>query len=238
MELEPHAAGILTANDRPILSRATSRLSTVANSPASASLRKSNDQSKKMPPAANRTNQLTTPFLQMTPDSATSLAISTHRIPENPNAERITAIVKLTPERAGELISLMNEIANLATVSSRVFKVSSFEPRVLYVPSRALRFYPQTNDFLVLPSTFEVTAVAQVKLVHADVLPFAVSWQAYDLNNRFILTTTEISAVFLQAIASGASILPSTTRENLLTSPTRARVTTFLNLPKYTERFL
>jgi hypothetical protein len=169
----------------------------------------------------------------MTQHNATPLALATRAIPRDSTAESITAIIKLTPDRAQELLALMREIASLATTSSRVFKVSTFEPLALYVPTRTLRLRPEPNNFLVLPPDFEVSAIAQIKLVHADVLPFAVCWQAYDLNNRFTLTTSEINAQILHAIASGVAIPPCTVRETFTPLPSRPRIPFFLDLPKY-----
>jgi len=171
----------------------------------------------------------------MTRHDSTALALATRAIPRDSTAESITAIIKLTPDRAQELLALMREIASLATTSSRVFKVSTFEPLALYVPTRTLHLRPEPNNFLVLPSDFEVSTIAQIKLVHADVLPFAVSWQAYDLHNRFTLTTSKIDPQILHAIASGVALPPCTVRETFTPLPGRPRIPFFLDLPKYSR---
>jgi len=58
---------------------------------------------------------------------ATPIALPTSRIPRATALhEAVTAIIKLTPERALELLELMREITARARYSSKAFKISSF----------------------------------------------------------------------------------------------------------------
>ena len=168
-------------------------------------------------------------------ETSTTLALSTTRLPESPGGQPIVAIIKLTAHRANELLSLMKEIALLGSVSSHVFKVSSFEPRALYVPAQTLPFTPDKNNFLVLPANFEISAIRQVKIIYADVLPLTVLWQACDLHDRFTLTTPEVDSRVLQTIASGTPIFPGATRETFAALPGRSRIPAYLNLSKYAD---
>jgi hypothetical protein len=87
-----------------------------------------------------------------------SIALSTSRIPRATAVhDAVTVIIKLTPERALELLELMREIIARARYSSKTFKISSFEPDALYVPSYALSKRSRTRDFLVLENAFLVT---------------------------------------------------------------------------------
>ncbi len=140
---------------------------------------------------------------------ATPIALPTSRIPRAAALhEAVTAIIKLTPERALELLELMREITARARYSSKAFKISSFEPNALYVPSYTLIKRPAPGDFLILENDFLVTSITPVKVIHADVMPFYVTWEAYDVNERFKLTTAELDCEVLKAIARGHSLPP------------------------------
>ena len=147
---------------------------------------------------------------------ATPIALPTARIPRATALhEAVTAIIKLTPERAWELLELMREITTRARYSSKAFKISSFEPNALYVPSYTLIQRPAPGDFLVLENDFLVTSITPVKVVHADVMPFFVTWEAYDLNERFKLTTAELDCEVLKAIARGHVLAPDSTSHTI-----------------------
>ena len=141
-----------------------------------------------------------------------NIALHTTQIPHvtSPHQEIIT-IVDLTPDRAIELLELMNDITLRACASSRTFKISSFEPSALYVPAYALRELPSPDDFVILPSSFSVTAVTPIKLVHANVMPLFVNWTASDENERFIVNTAELDAEILKLVARGETIAPGST---------------------------
>jgi len=147
---------------------------------------------------------------------ATPIALPTSRIPRATLLhEAVTAIIKLTPKRALELLELMREITARARYSSQAFKISSFEPNALYVPSYALIKRPTPGDFLVLENDFLVTSITPVKVIHADVMPFFVTWEAYDLNERFKLTTAELDCEVLKAIARGYILPPDSTSDTI-----------------------
>ena len=172
----------------------------------------------------------------MTPTQQhTTLALQTIPLPIDSTIDPVVAIIRLTPNRAQELLSLMKELAILGSVASHVFKISSFEPRAIYVPARTLKCQPADDDFVILPSDFAVSATSQVKIIHADVFPLSVSWLAFDLNNRFTLTSTEVDRRVLHAIASGTSIFPGATKETFTSLPDRSRIPAYLNLSKYSD---
>ncbi len=139
----------------------------------------------------------------------TPIALATSRLPPSGNTS-VTAIIKLDQERAAEILSLMQDITAKARHSSRTFKISSFEPNALYVPSHALLKEPAPDDFLVLEPNFTVTDVTPVKMIHADVTPFHVCWEAYDVNETFKLTTSSLHLRLIEAIAKGYLLPPDT----------------------------
>jgi hypothetical protein len=114
----------------------------------------------------------------------------------------------------------MREIAAKAYSSPRTFKISNFEPNALYVPSHALLEHPAPNDFLILEPHFIITDLTPVKAIHADVMPQNISWEAYDLNETFKLTTAALDRRLLEAIARGHIFPPNTSRHALLRSRT------------------
>jgi len=142
----------------------------------------------------------------------TSIALATSRIPPANITNAITAIIKLDEERASEILRLMLDITEKAKTSSRTFKISSFEPNALYVPSYALLEQPAPNDFLVLEPDFTVTDVTPINAVHADIMPFYVCWEAYDPEENFKLTTSSINIRIIEAIAKGLQLPPNTTQ--------------------------
>lgn len=141
----------------------------------------------------------------------TSIALNTFRLPRLAN-KSVTAIIKIDQSRAQELLNLMREITIKAEQSSHTFKISSFESNALYVPSHALLEQPAPNDFLVLPEDFIVTDTTPVKMIHADVMPFQVVWEAYDPAENYKLTTASLEAFTLQIIARGIHLPPLSNR--------------------------
>jgi len=96
---------------------------------------------------------------------STNIAFATTLIPPATSPhQQIVAIIDLTQERALELLELMNEIILRASVSSTLFRMSSFEPNALYVPAYALTTLPEPDDFVVLPHDYAVTAITPIKL--------------------------------------------------------------------------
>jgi len=144
----------------------------------------------------------------------TCIALPTTRLPRASN-KSTTAIIKLDPERACELLCLMRDITSKAQQSSRTFKISSFEPNALYVPTHALLETPAPDNFLILPSDFEATDITPIDVIHADVIPYFVSWEAYDPDETFKLTTPTIDSLTLEAISKGLIIPPMSTRETI-----------------------
>lgn len=142
----------------------------------------------------------------------TPIALATSCLPPNSRKSPITAIIKLDQERASEILSLMLFIAAKAKESSRTFKISSFEPNALYVPSHALLTQPAPNDFLVLEPDFTVTDITPVNVIHADIMPFYVCWEAYDPEETFKLTTSSIHLRIIEAIAKGLHLPPNTSQ--------------------------
>lgn len=152
------------------------------------------------------------------------IALPTTRLPRSAIHDSITAIIFLTAERSCELLELMQDIRAKAQYSSRTFKISSFEPSGLYVPSRTLVKQPAPGDFLVLDDDFVVTDIASVKVIHADVLPSVVTWEAYDEQERFKLTTAELSGEVLKAIARGFPLPPNSTNQAIRSASTRPTI--------------
>ena len=146
----------------------------------------------------------------------TWIALPTTRLPRvNHQFSSTTAIIKLDEQRAWELLELMRDITSKAEQSSRTFKISSFESNALYVPTHALLEAPAPNNFLVLPQDFEVSDITAVKVIHADVIPHFVSWEAYDPEETFKLTTAMLDSLTLEAIAKGLMFPPMSTRETI-----------------------
>jgi hypothetical protein len=107
----------------------------------------------------------------------------------------------------------------LLFASSTIFRISSFEPDALIVPAYALKQLPAANDFLILPEDYKVTAITPIKGIHANVMPLYANWSATDENDRFILTTVDISAQLLRLVSRGQSLPPGSTNATFTTSP-------------------
>jgi hypothetical protein len=164
---------------------------------------------------------------------ATILALPTIRVPASSDTP-ITAIIQLTQDRAGTLLSAMRDMSFLATHSSSLFKLSSFETSALYVPNSNLGFTPPENDFVVLPSEFQVAQTIPLQYVHAEVFPSSIYWQASDEAQTFTLRTTEIQAPLLHLITNGAILEPGISSSTLpVTKPRRPMP--FLDIAKYRE---
>ena len=149
-----------------------------------------------------------------------NIALSTTQIPPATSGpQEIITIIDLLQERALELLALMSDITLRATTSSTIFRISSFEPDALIVPAYALKQLPAANDFLILPEDYKVTAITPIKLIHANVMPLYANWSATDENDRFILTTVDISAQLLRLVSRGQSLRPGSTNATFTTSP-------------------
>ena len=151
------------------------------------------------------------------------IALSTTQIPPaTSKPQEIIAIVDLSQERALELLALMNDITLRATNSSTTFRISSFERDALIVPAYALKELPAANDFLILPEDYSVTAITPIKLklIHANVMPLYTNWSATDENERFILTTVDLTSQLLKLVARGQSLPPGSTNATLDTLST------------------
>ncbi len=125
--------------------------------------------------------------------------------------------VDLSQGRALELLALMNNITLRATNSSTTFRISSFERDALIVPAYALKELPAANDFLILPEDYSVTAITPIKGIHANVMPLYTNWSATDENDRFILTTVDLTSQLLKLVARGQSLTPGSTNATLNT---------------------
>ena len=146
------------------------------------------------------------------------IALSTTKIPPATSTpQEIIAIVDLSQERALELLALMNDITLRATNSSTTFRISSFERDALIVPASALKELPAANDFLILPEDYSVTAITPIKGIHANVMPLYTNWSATDENDRFILTTVDLTSQLLKLVARGQSLTPGSTNATLNT---------------------
>jgi hypothetical protein len=146
------------------------------------------------------------------------IALSTTQIPPATSTpQEIIAIVDLSQERALELLALMNDITLRATNSSTTFRISSFERDALIVPAYAMKELPAANDFLILPEDYSVTAITPIKGIHANVMPLYTNWSATDENDRFILTTVDLTSQLLKLVARGQSLTPGSTNATLNT---------------------
>jgi hypothetical protein len=145
-----------------------------------------------------------------------NLALHTTQVPpvSSPHQE-VIAIIDLTQKRALELLDLMNQITLQASVSSTIFRISSFEPNALFVPAYALATLPPAGDFVVLPTDYAVSAITPIKLVHTNVMPLYASWTATDENDRFLINTAELDGEVLKAIASGYELPPGSTSHSI-----------------------
>ena len=147
------------------------------------------------------------------------IALSTTQIPPSTfGPQEIITIIDLSQERALELLALMSDITLRANSSSTIFRISSFEPDALIVPAHALKQLPAANDFLILPEDYKVTAITPIKGIHANVMPLYANWSATDENDRFILTTVDISAQLLRLVSRGQSLPPGSTNATFTTS--------------------
>jgi hypothetical protein len=161
----------------------------------------------------------------------TMLALQAARLPAKANAEPTTAIIQLDAKRTLDLLAAMKTITALAEHSSSLFKISSFEANVLYVPPNDLAFRPAPSNFLILLQRFKSYDPLPVEYVHADIFPWSVCWNASDQADNFSLSTTEVYPPLLNLIASGTLLEPGTSKENLI--PFQHRSTFFFNLSKY-----
>jgi hypothetical protein len=145
-----------------------------------------------------------------------NIALFTTQLPNvvSPHQE-ITAIIDLSPDRAIELLELMNDVTTRAIHSSTIFRISSFEPSALIVPAYALPELPAPNDFIILRDDYAVNAVTPIKLIHANVMPLYVNWAATDESNRFTITTSDLDAEVLRLVARGETLQPGTTSRSV-----------------------
>jgi hypothetical protein len=153
------------------------------------------------------------------------IALSTTQIPPaTSKPQEIIAIIDLSQERALELLALMNDITLRAITSCTTFRISSFERDALIVPAYALKELPAANDFLILPEDYSLTAITPIKLIHANVMPLYTNWSATDENERFILTTVDLTSQLLKLVARGQSLPPGSTNATLNTLSTNALI--------------
>lgn len=175
-------------------------------------------------------------FPMNNPGSIITLALATKQFPLEPSHPPITAIIRISPERARELLALMKDISAFANYSSTAFRVSSFERRAIYVPTKSLplHFRPEPDNFIVLEPGYKTTDLSPVKIIHADVLPFTVSWAARDLYNRFSLDTSELDSRVLVAIGAQLSISPGST-SSAFTGIRQPPIPPLIRVPKYSD---
>jgi len=64
---------------------------------------------------------------------------------------------------------------------------------------------------------YSVTAITPIKGIHANVMPLYTNWSATDENDRFILTTVDLTSQLLKLVARGQSLTPGSTNATLNT---------------------
>lgn len=129
--------------------------------------------------------------------------------------DNLVAVAVLNAERAREILQQMKSVTRMARRWVGVYKLSSFDGNTFYVPASAVQPPPPATDFRVLEPGFTPRLMAKLVNFQIGIIPGAVIWEAFDPENRFLVTTLELPSEVLQAIADGVILNPGDTSEEL-----------------------
>lgn len=139
------------------------------------------------------------------------IALPTVQIPPQADPGRsLVAIAVLTRTRASELLRQMETVTELASKWIGVFKLCAFDGNTFYVPAEYALAEPARAEFTVLSPNFTTPEIIKLVRPQIGIVPGAVVWEAYDEQNRFAVTTIELNADTLRAVAVGGILSPGT----------------------------
>src|SRR5215213_324941 len=137
------------------------------------------------------------------------IALPTVQIPPQTDPGRsLVAIAVLTRTRASELLRQMETVTELASKWIGVFKLCAFDGNTFYVPAEYALAEPARAEFTVLSPSFTTPEIIKLVRPQIGIVPGAVIWEAYDEQNRFAVTTIEMNADTLRAVARGDILSP------------------------------
>lgn len=139
------------------------------------------------------------------------IALPTVRTPPRADAARsLVAVAVLTRTRASEILRQMEAVKELATKWAGVFKLCAFDGNTFYVPAEYAPRHRGGGQFVVLDANYTTPEIAELVRPQIGIIPGAVIWEAFDEQNRFGVTTIELSAEVLRAVAVGGILSPGT----------------------------
>ena len=139
------------------------------------------------------------------------IALPTVRTPPQADAARsLVAVAVLTRTRASEILRQMEAVKELATKWAGVFKLCAFDGNTFYVPAEYATPCRGGGQFVVLDANYTTPEIAELVRPQIGIIPGAVIWEAFDGQNRFGVTTIELSAEVLRAVAVGGILSPGT----------------------------
>src|SRR5437762_1932576 len=117
--------------------------------------------------------------------------------------QNLVAIAVLTRTRASEILRQMESVTELASKWLGVFKLCSFDSNTLYVPAACVEPPPAHAEFTVLDPSYTTPEITKLVRLQIGIVPGAVVWEACDEQGRFFVSTIELSAEVLRAVAVG-----------------------------------
>ena len=137
------------------------------------------------------------------------IALPTVQIPPQADPGRsLVAVAVLTRTRASELLRQMETVTELASKWVGVFKLCAFDGNTFYVPAEYALAEPARAEFTVLSPSFTTPEITKLVRPQIGIVPGAVIWEAHDEQNRFAVTTIELNADTLRAVARGDILSP------------------------------
>jgi hypothetical protein len=141
------------------------------------------------------------------------IALPTVQTPPQADPGRsLVAVAVLTRTRASELLRQMETVTELASKWVGVFKLCAFDGNTFYVPAEYALAEPARAEFTVLSPSFTTPEIIKLVRPQIGIVPGAVIWEACDEQNRLAVTTIELSADVLRAVAVGGILSPGTVR--------------------------
>ena len=130
--------------------------------------------------------------------------------PQADAAQSLVAVAVLTRTRASEILRQMEVVKELAAKWAGVFKLCAFDGNTFYVPAEYATAHRGGGQFVVLDANYTTPEIAELVRPQIGIIPGAVIWEAFDEQNRFSVTTIELSAEVLRAVAVGGLLSPVT----------------------------
>ena len=139
------------------------------------------------------------------------IALPTVRTPSRTEPGRnLVAVAVLTRTRASEILRQMEAVTELASKWVGVFKLCAFDGSTFYVPAEYGEARQGRGEFVVLDPSYTTPEITKLVRPQIGIIPGAVVWEAFDERNGFSVTTIELSAEVLRAVAAGGILEPGT----------------------------